>query len=154
MIVPENILRLMTTKDRNRYAKGQLTAEQAIARANDNSERQEQLILALWLKRQEESGYLSYDWSTSHRRTTCRPGMPDFKVYRQNRVLFGEMKLGDAKLSEDQKQMHISLERSGSSVEIWASADHAIRQIRNWLWVEWRLWPWGREHPLKDEPAS
>src|SRR5215469_1880336 len=56
----------------------------------DRLERAEQNTFATWLTLQESSGKLVFDWSRMDRRTTNRKGMPDFRVYARNRVLFGE----------------------------------------------------------------
>jgi hypothetical protein len=117
-----------------------LTSQEARAKGLRKLEREEQLLLAAWLSLQEEQGGLSYDWSATNRRVTCRTGMPDFKVYRGGRVLFGEMKIDRASLSPAQREMHDVLLRAGCEVEIWASADSAIRRIKNWIWTHWREW--------------
>jgi hypothetical protein len=117
-----------------------LTSQEARAKGLRKLERDEQRILVAWLHQQEEQGRLSYDWSATNRRVSCRVGMPDFKVYRGGRVLFGEMKIDRASLRETQRQMHDRLLRSGTEVEIWASADSAIRRVKNWIWTYWREW--------------
>jgi hypothetical protein len=117
-----------------------LTSQEVRAKGLRKLERQEQRILVNWLKQQEEQGRLAYDWSATNRRVTCRAGMPDFKVYRGGRVLFGEMKIDRAGLSPTQLQMHERLLRSGTEVEIWVSADSAIRRIKNWIWTFFREW--------------
>jgi hypothetical protein len=117
-----------------------LTSQEARSKGLRKLEREQQRILAAWLAIQEEQGRLSYDWSATNRRVTCRVGMPDFKVYRGGRVLFGEMKIDRASLSPMQRDMHDRLLRAGCEVEIWASADSAIRRIKNWIWTNWREW--------------
>jgi hypothetical protein len=129
--------------------KGALTSQEARAKGLRKLEREEQRLLVAWLHQQEEQGRLTYDWSATNRRVTCRVGMPDFRVYRGGRVLFGEMKIDRASLSEAQRQMHDVLLRSGTEVEIWCSADCAIRRIKNWVWTYWREWQ-QKEEP--DEP--
>jgi hypothetical protein len=117
-----------------------LTSQQARAKGLRKLEREEQRILVVWLAMKEMAGMLSYDWSATNRRVTCRTGMPDFKIYRGGRVLFGEMKIDRASLSEGQRQMHDVLLRAGCEVAIWVSADCAIRQIKNWVWTHFRIW--------------
>jgi hypothetical protein len=117
-----------------------LTSQEARAKGLRKLEREEQRILVNWLSLQEEQGRLSYDWSATNRRVTCRVGMPDFKVYRGGRVLFGEMKIDRNGLSEAQRQMHDVLLRAGCEVEIWVSADAAIRRIKNFIWTFFREW--------------
>jgi hypothetical protein len=115
-------------------------------------EREEQRLLVAWLSIQEEQGRIAYDWSATNRRVTCRTGMPDFKVYRGGRVLFGEMKIDRNGLSAAQREMHDVLLRAGCEVSIWISADCAIRQIKNWIWTFFREWDTeGTEAPLPFE---
>jgi hypothetical protein len=117
-----------------------LTSQEARAKGLRKLERDQQRILANWLNLQEGQGRLAYDWSATNRRATCRVGMPDFKVYKGGRVLFGEMKIDRADLSEAQRQMHDVLARAGCEVEIWTSADSAIRRIKNFIWTYFREW--------------
>jgi hypothetical protein len=117
-----------------------LTSQEARSKGLRKLEREEQRILVNWLKQQEEQGRLAYDWSATNRRVTCRAGMPDFKIYRGGRVLFGEMKIDRNGLSSAQREMHERLLRSGSEVEIWVSADSAIRRIKNFIWTFFREW--------------
>jgi hypothetical protein len=117
-----------------------LTSQEARAKGLGKLEREEQRILIAWLHQQEEQGRLAYDWSATNRRVTCRTGMPDFKIFKGGRVLFGEMKIDRASLSPAQREMHDRLLRSGTEVEIWCSADCAIRRIKNWIWTFWREW--------------
>jgi hypothetical protein len=127
--------------------KGALTSQEARAKGLRKLEREQQRILANWLKQQEEQGRLAYDWSATNRRVTCRVGMPDFKVYRGGRVLFGEMKIDRASLPEAQRQMHDRLLRAGCEVEIWVSADSAIRRIKNFIWTYFREWQQEEDAP-------
>jgi hypothetical protein len=142
--VSDSLIKLDPTgelrKLRTQAGGGSLTGAEARAKGLRRLERKEQGILSAWLSLQEEQGRLSYDWSATNRRVTCRVGMPDFKVYRGGRVLFGEMKIDRASLSEAQRQMHDRLLRAGCEVSIWVSADSAIRQIKNFLWTHWREW--------------
>jgi hypothetical protein len=117
-----------------------LTSQEARSKGLRKLERQEQRTLANWLSLQESEGRLSYDWSATNRRATCRAGMPDFKIYKGGRVLFGEMKIDRNGLSEAQRQMHEVLSRAGCEVEIWTSADSAIRRIKNFIWTYFREW--------------
>jgi hypothetical protein len=129
--------KLATTADHPNAA---LTSDEAIKKQFRRLERQEQRTLASWLTLQEEAGVLVYDWSATNRRVTCRIGFPDFKVYRRGRVLFGEMKIDKNSLSDAQRLMHDRLLASGTEVQIWDTADTAIRLVKNWLWTNFRVW--------------
>jgi hypothetical protein len=127
-------------KLRTQAGGGSLTGAEARAKGLRKLEREEQLLLAAWLHLQEEQRRLAYDWSATNRRVTCRTGMPDFKIYRGGRVLFGEMKIDRATLNPAQREMHGRLLRADCEVEIWVGADSAIRRIKNWIWTHWREW--------------
>jgi hypothetical protein len=129
------------------HSNAALTSDEAIKKQFRRLERQEQRMLASWLNLQEVAALLVYDWAATNRRVTCRVGMPDFKIYRAGRVLFGEMKIDKASLSEAQRSMYDRLLASGTEVQIWDTADTAIRRIKNWLWVNWRLWDNEEEQP-------
>jgi hypothetical protein len=42
--------------------------------------------------------------------------------------------------------MHDVLLRAGCEVEIWVSADSAIRRIKNFIWTNWREWEHEEPH--------
>lgn len=146
MILPDNILKLMSPEDRASlgeaagHPNAALTTDEAIKKQFRRLEREEQRTLASWLGLQEGAGILVFDWSATNRRVTCRVGMPDFKVYRGGHVLFGEMKIDKGGLSKAQREMHDRLLRGGTEVQIWDTADTAIRRVKGWLWEHWRLW--------------
>jgi hypothetical protein len=50
------------------------------------------------------------------------------------------MKIDKGSLSEAQRVMHDRLLASGTEVQIWDTADTAIRRVKGWLWEHWRLW--------------
>src|SRR5258705_2174189 len=128
-----------------------LTAEEALGKYLVRLERQEQKTLVGWLILQEEAGKLTFDWSRTDRKTTNRKGMPDFRIYRDARMLLGEMKMDGAKLSPDQIEMREKFMRCGTEVPLWSSAEDGIRAIKNWLWTYWRLWQEGMPLPIYDE---
>jgi hypothetical protein len=136
------------------HANAGLTQAEASAKALQRLERTEQRLLASWLMLKEEEGLLVYDWSRTDRRTTNRKGMPDFRIYRGGRVLFGEMKLDGARLSPDQAEVSDRFLRSGTEMEIWSSADVAIRRVRAWIWQFWRIWDNEAEPPHEDGPLE
>jgi hypothetical protein len=144
--VTDALLRRMNPEGRELMARkrghrnGGLSSQEARAQADARLERDEQRILAGLLKIKEDAGILVFDWSATNRRVTCRTGMPDFKIYRDGRVLFGEMKADGGRLSPDQVERHHQFLRSGTEVQIWHSADQGYRLILNWLWTHWRIW--------------
>jgi VRR-NUC domain len=142
--LPDAFKKLMSTTDRQAVAaaaghpKAAFTSEEATRKYLVRLERQEQNTLVSWLSLQEEAGKLTFDWSRTDRRTTNRKGMPDFRIYRDGQALLGEMKMEGAKLSPDQEQMREKFLRSGTEVELWSSAEAAIRATRNWLWTQFQ----------------
>src|SRR5271166_1794100 len=134
----------MYQADRKELGAAGLTNEEAVIKHQRRLERDEQNTLVAWLAIQEEQGKLTYDWSRTDRKTTNRKGIPDFRIYRDGRVLLGEMKVR-TKLSPDQVEMIDKFSRAGCEVQLWSSAEVGIRAIKNWLWSNWRLWD--SEHP-------
>jgi hypothetical protein len=133
-------LALIPESERAPFGKGGRTTEEAMAKHWRRLERDEQKILVNWLSLQEQAGKLTFDWSRTDRRVTNRQGMPDFRIYRDGRVLLGEMKMDGAKLSPDQIEMREKFLRSGTEVQLWSSAEVGIRATKNWLWTHWRMW--------------
>jgi VRR-NUC domain len=139
-------LERMTPEDRQLVAaaighpNAGLTTDEAQRKYLVRLERNEQNTLVSWLTLQEEAGKLTFDWSRTDRKTTNRKGMPDFRIYRDGRVLLGEMKMDGAKLSPDQIEMSEKFLRSGTEVQLWSSAEVGIRATKNWLWTNWRMW--------------
>jgi VRR-NUC domain len=124
---------LIDPADRKRIGRAGMTAAEGHERLLRRLERDEQNTLASWLALREADGVLVYDWSTTHRRTTNRRGMPDFRIYRGERALLGEMKIEDGRLSRDQLEMLQKFSRAGTTVQVWNSAAQAIERIRDWL---------------------
>lgn len=140
-ILPENILRLMSQADRKRYAAGQLTAEEAITRANHRSEKLEQTALENWLRREGWPYYqLKFYRARMDKRTTGPAGWPDFTIIREGRVLLGEMKVAGRKLTIEQQVTHDEFLAGGTQVQIWESYEQAKGLIINWVWTHWKLY--------------
>jgi hypothetical protein len=124
---------LIDPADRKQLGRAGMTAAEGHERLVRRLERDEQNTLAAWLSLREADGVLVYDWSATHRRTTNRRGFPDFRIYRGDRALLGEMKIEDGRLSGDQVEMLAKLSRAGTQVQIWRSAKEGIEKIRDWL---------------------
>jgi VRR-NUC domain-containing protein len=128
----DRILKLMRKEDRPKGRAG-MTAAEGHERMVRRLERDEQNTLVSWLSLREADGVLVYDWSRTDRKTTNRKGMPDFRIYRGERALLGEMKIEEGRLSPDQVEMIEKFGRAGTEVQIWRSAKEGIEKIRDWL---------------------
>jgi hypothetical protein len=135
MILPENILRLMSSADRRRYAGGQLTNEEAYVKASRRAEKEEHNLFINWLGLHG----LQFRHDRMDKKTSGTVGWPDFTIVVGGRCLLGDFKVYGNKLSSEQKERFGALSRTGTEVEIWSSADQAIRKTRNWLWEHFQL---------------
>jgi hypothetical protein len=93
---------------------------------------QEQATLVQWLRDQHERGIfyvepVGISWSM-------------WALYREGRVLFGELRLGADDNDSERTMMYNELQRCGNEVRIWRSAEQGIRDCKNWLWEYSRLW--------------
>lgn len=130
--LPDNILKCMDPKDRPKGNAG-LTQAEATAKEEDRLEKTEQRFFATWLMAQETQGKLVYNWSSMHKKTTSRPGIPDFQIWAKNKALLIEMKGPIGRLSEVQKEMRELFMASGTDVLIFRDAGKAIMHTKKWL---------------------
>jgi hypothetical protein len=132
----------MATEDRQLVAaavghpKAGLTTEEATRKYLVRLERKEQNTLVGWLS----LNGIPFNRDRMDKRRRGTPGWPDFTIVWGGRVLLGEMKVQGNKLSDDQQKCHDSLLRSGTEVQVWSSAEVAIRSIKNWRWSHFRIW--------------
>jgi hypothetical protein len=98
VVLPDNILRWMSAEDRKHYAKGQLTAQEAIAKCGAREEGELHKLYESWLN--------LHDFDFCHARmdrpTTIKKGISDFHVWRSLRHCFIEFKADHGVLSKEQ----------------------------------------------------
>ncbi len=93
---------------------------------------QEQATLVQWLSDQHERGIVFVE--------PLGMAWPMWAIYREGRVLFGELRLGADDNDAKRTEMYNELQRAGNEVRIWRSAEQGIRDCKRFLWQYWRLW--------------
>ena len=122
MLIPANILRLMSQSDQKKYA-----PEQALG-----TESQEQAKFAKYLKSQWAAGFLEYDWQRTDKRATARRGRPDFFIFLGGaQTLAIEFKAPEGRLSIEQAVYLKTLARLGYSALIARSCAEAIGYVES-----------------------
>jgi hypothetical protein len=129
MIIPDNLLRLMSPADRKQYGRAGWTLEECQARVDGRIERKEHNIVTSYCNRHE----IPCIHSATHKRPTNNVGLPDFIILWRNHALIGEMKIGKRKLSDGQIRMAAALQVASNDVHIWHDAAEAIRAIQSWI---------------------
>src|SRR5215475_22904 len=97
-LVPDNYLKLMSPEDRRKYAKGQLTKEEAIDKAAARDEKLLRNQYMSWLSRHQ----IEYCHAHFAKRSTINIGLPDFHVWKGSRHCFIEFKSIYGRLSKEQ----------------------------------------------------
>jgi hypothetical protein len=128
MIIPQNLLKLMSVADRKQYDKAGWTIEECQQRVDNRLERKEHVVVVSWCAL---NGIPCWHDRTD-RKTTGNVGRPDFTVIYKSHVLLGEMKV-NWKLTLDQTRVIAQLDATGTPVQIWHSGAEAIQAIKTWL---------------------
>ena len=76
-LLPDNILKRISTSDRKAMGKAGLTSEEAALASDVRSERALQRLINSELTRRQGDGQLVYNWSRMDKKTTCKIGWPD-----------------------------------------------------------------------------
>jgi hypothetical protein len=128
--LPEHFLNKMSKADRN----GVLTAAEAQLKEAVRTERQEQSTFANWLNLAQGRGELYYTWSRTDKRSTLRPGFPDFAIFLNGRrTVFIEMKGPAGILSKEQTDVAELLGSLGFLYCVIATAGEGIHIIKSLL---------------------
>jgi hypothetical protein len=132
----EHMKKLLSNYDKKQLGKRGLTNEEHEAKRVARLEREEHKTVMTWCLRNEvECGH-----ALTYRKSRYTVGWPDFSIPYQGQTLYGEMKCGRNKLSKDQNRIVRELGSTGTYVQIWDDAGHAIRAIRNFLeGLGWRM---------------
>lgn len=99
-ILPENILRLMSPKDRAALGKAGVSKAEAEARFIARNERQLQRLIAKELNRRE----IWFHRAAMHKKTTGTLGTPDFLFALNGAACAIEVKFAAGRLRSDQEQ--------------------------------------------------
>jgi hypothetical protein len=97
-LLPANILKWMVKEDRDKYAKGQLTADEALDRFAKREERNLHKLFINWLLLHD----LDYDHSRMDKPATIKKGRADFHVWKAILHCFVEFKTEHGRLSPEQ----------------------------------------------------
>lgn len=129
--LPNHILDKMSPEDRKAF--GQMTAQEANEAYIAKSEREEQRTFYSWLLLHEGAGKLTFYTTRTDRKTTGRPGWPDFQVLYCGGSLFFEFKVKGGRFSQDQVEMIDRLTAVGHLVVIPETAHQAIEICCAWM---------------------
>jgi len=129
-LIPPHIARLMDPKDRQRYVAGEAVGSEAV----------EQSKFGKWLKDQWEKGRLEYFWTRTDKRSTNKPGQPDFIIaYYPAKTLWIEFKAPEGEPSPVQRATLENLLRLEHSTFIARSGAQAIRFVELLLYKQAQL---------------
>jgi len=133
-ILPDNILKCMNAEDRRLYAKGQLTAEQAIERHCAHEEKELHKNFENWCLRHRH--YLGYSHSRMDKATTTKVGLSDFHVWSAKAHCFVEFKSEHGTLSKAQEAFIGEQERLGVPVLVTTDYLKAINFVTSALFPD------------------
>lgn len=109
IVLPDNLLRLMTPADRKRYGAGFMTAEEAIEKARAGEEDKLQSEVRQYLNLHA----LQFINPSMRKRSALPPGWPDFTFCYKGTPMVVECKTEAGRLSPEQQTMRIDLIRNG-----------------------------------------
>lgn len=128
--LPEHVLNKMAKADRGNI----LTAAEAQLKEAVRTERQEQGTFAAWLSLAQSRGELYFTWSRTDKKTTLRPGFPDFAVFLNgHRTVFLEFKSPTGDLSKEQTNAAELLVSLGFFYVVVMTGGEAIHVIKSLL---------------------
>jgi hypothetical protein len=125
MIIPENLLRLISPADRKQLGKAGVTWVEAVTSDNDKAERKLHSDYVGFLRRH---GFKDHQIITSpmNRKSFLPPGFPDFLIQRGGRFLYIEFKVGKGVLSPIQDLVVADLIADGCRVLVLYSYKEAV----------------------------
>lgn len=130
-VLPEAILRAMWPEDRLTLGRAGQTSEEAQAKSARREEGKIHKEISNWLSLHRDELY--FDHSAMNRRTTNRPGHPDYTVIRKGEVCLLEIKAPGCKPSPVQQEVHSWLNKTGTTVWVVFSSAEAIKTVRREL---------------------
>lgn len=132
-VLSENILKCMSKEDREKYAKGQLTSDEALDKWARDQERKVHNLFVNWLLLHD----LDYDHSRMDKKTTSKKGRPDFHVWKGLYHCFVEFKSEHGRLRPEQKEFLKRQIAKGTPVLVTTSFVEAIRFVIDAFALEW-----------------
>lgn len=122
--IPPHFINLMSPEDRKKFGVHTNAEHQA---SNDlTTEREIHNQFCNWLY---QKGFSVFYHSDPVRRPTISAGLPDFGVFRDSRILFLEIKVGNNGLSETQEAVFQQMGASGNVILVCHSYDEARRAV-------------------------
>lgn len=113
-LLPDSFLRCMSAEDRRSYASGQLTLEEAAAKAAAKSERELQGWLVGWLR---IKGF-EVLWHRTDKRSAATIGWPDLTFSVGGLAVAWEVKLPGEQPTKEQEHLHRRMEENGWIVRV------------------------------------
>lgn len=132
-VLPENILKCMSKEEREKYAKGQLTSEEALDKWARNQERKVHNLFINWLLLHE----LDYDHSRMDKKATIKKGRADFHVWKGRFHCFVEFKSEHGRLRPEQKDFVERCQAKGVPILVTTSFVEATRFVNEALSLQW-----------------
>jgi hypothetical protein len=133
-ILPENILKCMRPEDRRKYAKGQLSAEQAMDSFCKREEKKLHKEFELWCLSMRD--YLDYSHARMDKPTTLEIGLADFHVWTAHHHCFVEFKSEHGRLSKAQERFITNQLQLGVPILVTTSFVGATQFVRRELFLE------------------
>lgn len=131
-LIPENILKRMNQADREKYAKGQLTSEEALDKWARDEEKKIHRLFINWLLLHE----LDYDHSRMDKRATIKKGRADFHVWKGLNHCFVEFKSEHGRLRPEQKVFVARQIERKTPIIVTSSFSEATQFVSRVLWLE------------------
>jgi len=126
-IFPENILRLMSEKDRKALGPGGRTASECRDRFQRGEEKKLQKVVADFLNLKE----IYFEVDRMDKRTSGKPGRPDFRICYRGRWLAVECKAEGGVLSPEQRDTLEKVRKSGGVAIVAFGLDDVRTALRD-----------------------
>jgi hypothetical protein len=124
-VLPDNILRRMSTEDRKTLGKAGLTASECRKIIMEKSEKDLQKIIAQWLRLRG----LYYDMDAMHKKRAGTIGAPDFQFPYRGKFVAWEVKFGKNSLSLEQSSVRDSILKQGGEWRLIKSLEEAKNHL-------------------------
>jgi hypothetical protein len=131
--LPENILKRMLKADREEYAKGQLTSDEALDKWARKEEGKLHNLFINWLLLHD----LDYDHSRMDKPSTIKRGRADFHVWKARLHCFVEFKSEHGRLKPHQKEFVERQQAKGVPILVTTSFVEATRFVIAVFALEW-----------------